>query len=153
MNVMTVIRDVANAGHAVISTIHQPAAEIFEMFDSLLLLQKGGRTAYFGPLGDMSETLIDYFVSNGAAPPKERENPADYMLREIAHQQADKEWGTVWIQTAECNQVIASLASSDLIPSHIKPMEYNSKDYPGFVDQVRAVQFHRDCFDLIFSSS
>ena len=39
LNVMTALRDVANAGHAIVSTIHQPSAEVFEKFDSLLLLQ------------------------------------------------------------------------------------------------------------------
>jgi len=42
---------VAKMGRTVISTIHQPSREIFLMFDDLLLLQRGGWQAYFGPLG------------------------------------------------------------------------------------------------------
>ena len=40
--VMKVVRNVVNTGRTVISTIHQPSAEVFFLFDELLLLQRGG---------------------------------------------------------------------------------------------------------------
>ena len=40
--VMRVVRNVANTGRTVITTIHQPSKELFFMFDNLLLLQRGG---------------------------------------------------------------------------------------------------------------
>ena len=39
---MKVVRNVVNTGRTVISTIHQPSAEVFFLFDELLLLQRGG---------------------------------------------------------------------------------------------------------------
>ncbi len=139
---MTVIRDVANAGHAVISTIHQPAAELFEMFDTLLLLQRGGRTAYFGPLGTLSETMIDYLGQNGAPPLNERENPADYMLREITHQPADKDWGTIWTDSPQHKDLVSTISNPHFIPSHIHAIVRNKNEYPGVFRQVRPSALH-----------
>ena len=68
LTVMKAARRVADTNRAVICTIHQPSAELFEMFDNLLLLQKGGLTAYFGPIGKESQTLLSYFEENGAPP-------------------------------------------------------------------------------------
>jgi hypothetical protein len=39
------------------AVIHQPSCEIFEMFDDLLLLGKGGRTVYYGPQAEVQVML------------------------------------------------------------------------------------------------
>jgi len=51
---------------AVLCTIHQPSAILFQQFDRLLFLRKGGQTVYFGPLGENSHSLLEYFERNGA---------------------------------------------------------------------------------------
>jgi ABC-type multidrug transport system ATPase subunit len=60
------LRKLAEHGQAVLSTIHQPSALLFQQFDRLLFLAKGGKTVYFGEIGDQSRTLLDYFEGNGA---------------------------------------------------------------------------------------
>lgn len=40
-NVLQIMKSLAKNGRTVISTIHQPSSEIFEMFDKLLLLVQG----------------------------------------------------------------------------------------------------------------
>lgn len=42
------IRKLTNSGQAVLCTIHQPSAILFDQFDRLLLIAPGGKTAYFG---------------------------------------------------------------------------------------------------------
>ena len=55
--------------------IHQPSAELFQVFDRLLLLRKGGETVYFGDLGHRSMTLLNYFERNGSRTCGPEENP------------------------------------------------------------------------------
>ncbi|RYP91869.1 hypothetical protein DL770_002046 [Monosporascus sp. CRB-9-2] len=95
-------------GQAILCTIHQPSAILFQRFDRLLLLAKGGRTVYFGDIGAGSQTLLDYFVRNGAAPCPPGANPAEYMLHVIgaapgAH--TDIDWPAVWKQSPEYTRV------------------------------------------------
>lgn len=56
-------------------SIHQPSGELFQLFDKLLLLRKGGQTVYFGDIGDKSSTMLKYFERNGAPPCDEDANP------------------------------------------------------------------------------
>lgn len=79
--VMRAVRNVANSNRTVTVTIHQPSTEIFEAFDMLVLLQRGGRLTYFGPLGEHSQDLISYLEGyNGVTPIKPGYNPATWML-------------------------------------------------------------------------
>ena len=48
---MRSLRRIADSGIAVVATIHQPSVAIFNSFDSLLLLKRGGETVFFGELG------------------------------------------------------------------------------------------------------
>lgn len=79
--VMRVVRRIADTGRTVITTIHQPSAELFFMMDSLLLLQKGGWTAYYGPIGHHGRTMVQYLQRlPGVTPCPRRMNPASWML-------------------------------------------------------------------------
>lgn len=75
--ICTFLRKLAASGQAVLCTIHQPSAMLFQAFDRLLFLAKGGKTVYFGDIGESSHTLLDYFESNGARKCGDQENPAE----------------------------------------------------------------------------
>lgn len=82
--VMRSLRRIADSGIAVVATIHQPSVAIFNSFDSLLLLKRGGETVFFGELGEESYNLIEYLESYPSTPPiKGGENPATWMLTTI----------------------------------------------------------------------
>ncbi|KAJ0388881.1 hypothetical protein P43SY_011606 [Pythium insidiosum] len=78
------VRKVADTGRTVVCTIHQPSSEVFMVFDSLLLLKRGGETVFFGDLGENASKLIEYFESvPGVAPIEDGYNPATWMLEVI----------------------------------------------------------------------
>ncbi|EGG24321.1 ABC transporter G family protein [Cavenderia fasciculata] len=79
-NIIKFIRKLADSGMPLVCTIHQPSSVLFEYFDRLLLLAKGGKTVYFGDIGHRSSTLINYFTRHGIRPCLESENPAEYIL-------------------------------------------------------------------------
>lgn len=57
-------------------TIHQPSIDIFEAFDELVLLKRGGETIFCGSLGEHSKDLIAYFSAiRGVPPAKEVKSP------------------------------------------------------------------------------
>ncbi|CEI61328.1 Brefeldin A resistance protein [Fusarium venenatum] len=103
-NIVRFLRKLADAGQAVLCTIHQPSAVLFENFDELLLLKSGGRVVYHGPLGHDSENLINYFESNGGPKCPPHANPAEYMLDAIGAGNPDydgQDWGDVWADSSE----------------------------------------------------
>jgi energy-coupling factor transporter ATP-binding protein EcfA2/ABC-type multidrug transport system permease subunit len=83
--VIRCIRRVAASGRSIVCTIHQPSTYIFNSFDSLLLLKRGGQTVYNGLLGDNnSELLVRYFEAiPGVNPIHLHQNPATWMLESI----------------------------------------------------------------------
>ncbi|KAM1777750.1 hypothetical protein ACFX11_044367 [Malus domestica] len=79
--VMRTVRNTVDTGRTVVCTIHQPSIDIFEAFDELFLMKRGGRVIYAGPLGDRSHKLLEYFEAIPGVPKiKEGYNPATWML-------------------------------------------------------------------------
>ncbi|KAF5183388.1 pleiotropic drug resistance protein 2-like [Thalictrum thalictroides] len=79
--VMRTVRNTVDTGRTVVCTIHQPSIDIFEAFDELLLMKRGGQIIYAGPLGHDSVKLIEYFEAIAGVPKiKDGDNPATWML-------------------------------------------------------------------------
>lgn len=79
--VMRTVRNTVDTGRTVVCTIHQPSIDIFEAFDELFLMKRGGQVIYAGPLGRHSHKLVEYFESiDGVTKITEGYNPATWML-------------------------------------------------------------------------
>ncbi|XP_066163899.1 ABC transporter G family member 41 isoform X2 [Oryza sativa Japonica Group] len=79
--VMRAVKNVADTGRTVVCTIHQPSIEIFEAFDELMLMKRGGELIYAGPLGLHSCNVIHYFETIPGVPKiKDNYNPSTWML-------------------------------------------------------------------------
>jgi hypothetical protein len=83
-------------------TIHQPSSLLFENFDRLLLLERGGKTVYFGPVGKDSQELVKYFEEQGA-PMEKTANPAEAMLDIIGagsqKRVGPRDWADVYLDS------------------------------------------------------
>ncbi|CAI0473625.1 unnamed protein product [Linum tenue] len=79
--VMRTVRNTVDTGRTVVCTIHQPSIDIFEAFDELFLLKRGGQEIYVGPLGRHSAHLVKYFEEiEGVSKITDGYNPATWML-------------------------------------------------------------------------
>jgi ATP-binding cassette subfamily G (WHITE) protein 2 (SNQ2) len=123
-NIVRFLRKLADSGQAILCTIHQPYSFLFESFDRLLLLQRGGETVwlyryvlmlgtnhlqvYFGDIGPDAAVVRDYFGRYGAHCP-DNANPAEYMLEAIgaglAPRVGGRDWAEIWLDSPECKEV------------------------------------------------
>lgn len=110
-NTVRFLRKLANVGQAVLVTIHQPSAQLFAEFDMLLLLAKGGKTVYFGDIGDNGRTVNDYFSRYGHPCPA-NSNPAEHMIDVVSgHLSHGADWTHVWRQSPEYERTTKELDS------------------------------------------
>ncbi|XP_058111919.1 ABC transporter G family member 31-like isoform X2 [Magnolia sinica] len=79
--VMRTVRNIVDTGRTIVCTIHQPSIDIFESFDELLFMKRGGELIYAGPLGANSHKLVQYFEAVEGVPKiNVGSNPAAWML-------------------------------------------------------------------------
>jgi ATP-binding cassette subfamily G (WHITE) protein 2 (PDR) len=81
---------------------------LFQRFDRLLFLQKGGQTVYYGEVGDNACVLTKYFERNGAHPCPPSANPAEWMLEVIGAAPGSRteiDWYQTWRDSPEYKEV------------------------------------------------
>ena len=106
--ILDLLEKLKNSGQAILCTIHQPSAMLFQRFDRLLFLAAGGKTVYFGEVGQNSRTIANYFEANGAQRCPDNANPAEWMLEVIGAapgSYTNIDWHQVWRSSPEYQEV------------------------------------------------
>ena len=109
-NTVRFLRKLAEAGQAVLVTIHQPSTQLFTQFDKLLLLTTGGKTVYFGDIGPNASTIKEYFGRYGSPCPPEA-NPAEHMIDVVSGKGEGQDWNQIWLQSPEHEKLSGELDS------------------------------------------
>ncbi|KAL7951579.1 ABC-2 type transporter domain-containing protein [Trichoderma barbatum] len=136
--ILDLLEKLTKAGQAVLCTIHQPSAMLFQRFDRLLFLAKGGKTVYFGDIGENSKTLTNYFEKHGGHPCPPEANPAEWMLEVIGAapgSHTDVDWFQAWRESSEYKAVQAELEN---IKTERSQVESNVEEDPTSYNEFAA---------------
>ncbi|KAK9232141.1 hypothetical protein WN943_022384 [Citrus x changshan-huyou] len=135
--VMRTVRNTVDTGRTVVCTIHQPGIDIFDAFDELFLMKRGGQEIYVGPLGRHSCQLISYFEAiPGVEKIKDGYNPATWMLEVTASSQ-EVALGVDFNDIFRC---------SELYRRNKALIEELSKPTPGSKDLYFPTQYSQSAF-------
>ena len=107
-SILNLLESLTSHGQAILCTIHQPSAMLFQRFDRLLFLGPKGKTVYFGEIGKGSSIITAYFERNGARPCPPDANPAEWIMETIGCTpgfHSDINWPEVWQHSPEFAQV------------------------------------------------
>ncbi|KAK0709208.1 ABC-2 type transporter-domain-containing protein [Lasiosphaeria miniovina] len=102
--ILDLLEKLTKSGQAILCTIHQPSAMLFQRFDRLLFLAKGGKTVYYGDIGENSKTMTSYFERHSGLTCPAEANPAEWMLEVIGAapgSTTDLDWYNTWRESAE----------------------------------------------------
>jgi ABC-type multidrug transport system ATPase subunit len=83
VNIVCILKKLANQGRTIICTLHQPRASLLPAFDQLLLLSEG-RTIYYGPTWTPSRSHSHKARDRGDEGKGQEEEEADGMLAYFA---------------------------------------------------------------------
>ncbi|KAF1838619.1 ABC transporter-like protein [Decorospora gaudefroyi] len=106
-SIVQFLKKLAQAGQAIVCTIHQPSSVLIQQFDMVLALNPGGNTFYFGPVGENGNEVIKYFGDRGVQCPPSK-NVAEFILETAAKPVKRKDgskinWNEEW-QKSDNNQ-------------------------------------------------
>uniref|UniRef100_A0ACD5W7I6 Uncharacterized protein n=2 Tax=Avena sativa TaxID=4498 RepID=A0ACD5W7I6_AVESA len=140
--VMRAVRNTVNTGRTVVCTIHQPSIDIFESFDDLLLMKRGGQVIYAGELGRHSHKLVEYFEAiPGVAKITEGYNPATWMLEvssPLAEARLEVNFAEIYASSALYRQNQELIRELSVPPPGYEDLSFPTKYSQNFYNQCIA---------------
>lgn len=133
--ILDLLEKLTKSGQAILCTIHQPSAMLFQRFDRLLFLAKGGKTVYFGDIGKNSKTMTSYFERNGGLPCPPDANPAEWMLEVIGAAPgsiSEIDWPKTWRESPEYAAVQGELQNLKANAKESNPVSDDPGSYREF---------------------
>ncbi|KAL5817183.1 hypothetical protein ACOSQ3_025561 [Xanthoceras sorbifolium] len=128
--VMRTVRNTVDTGRTVVCTIHQPSIDIFEAFDELLLMKRGGRVIYGGKLGVQSQIMVDYFQGiSGITPIPSGYNPATWMLEVTTpaiEQSLGVDFADLYRKSDQYRGVESLIKELSVPPAGSEPLKFSS---------------------------
>ncbi|KAI5408719.1 ABC transporter G family member 31 isoform X2 [Lathyrus oleraceus] len=128
--VMRTVRNTVDTGRTVVCTIHQPSIDIFEAFDELLLMKRGGQVIYGGKIGNQSSVMISYFQSmKGISPISSGYNPATWMLEVTTPAIEEKigvDFADVYDKSDQFKSVEAAIKQYEQPSPGSKPLKFDT---------------------------
>ncbi|KAK3682089.1 ABC-2 type transporter-domain-containing protein [Podospora appendiculata] len=144
--ILDLLERLTKSGQAILCTIHQPSAMLFQRFDRLLFLAKGGKTMYFGDIGENSKHMTSYFERHGGFPCPADANPAEWMLEVIGAapgHHSDIDWHKTWRESSDYAAVSAELQRLKDTPKTAAQLAIDEGSYREF-----AAPFPQQLFEV-----
>ena len=112
-SIVQFLKKLAQAGQAIVCTIHQPSSVLIQQFDMILALNPGGNTFYFGPVGENGTDVIKYFGDRGVQCPPSK-NVAEFILETAAKPVKRKDgskinWNEEWLNSDNNKQMLQEI--------------------------------------------
>jgi ABC-type multidrug transport system ATPase subunit len=113
-NTCALLRRLADQGLAILCTIHQANQEQFEQFDRVLALSPGGKTYYFGEVGESGSAIFEYFTKHDEKP-ENVTNAADFLIEVVVGGMKSsttcRDWASIWTHSNEARKVQEEIAN------------------------------------------
>ncbi|KAJ3232663.1 hypothetical protein HDU81_002813 [Chytriomyces hyalinus] len=126
LEVATILQSIAELGLTITAVIHQPRVEIFNKFDAVILLIRGGRAAYVGP----SEFAQNYFEALGFEF-EDASNPADTLMDILAGTKSGGRYGLsvedlamIWKHSSVQKRASLDDRLHEKVPKHLFQVRY-----------------------------
>jgi ABC-type multidrug transport system ATPase subunit len=112
-SIIRFLKKLAQAGQAIICTIHQPSSVLIQQFDLILALNPGGNIFYFGTVGHNGQDVIKYFADRGVQCPPNK-NIAEFILETAAKRGRRPDgkrinWNEEWRNSEQQKAVLAEI--------------------------------------------